>query len=189
MKMETCMSLLVGVSLTLLMTTSLFNEISATRTRKAVINGTTRNPHSSLQATEAAGGLGLYKSVRNGHLNQHVPNPPSPHKRSNAYSSFAAQPDGHVHKPRPPHKSSNAYSSFEGVAAAHCDGNTPNCPPNKPRPPHESSNAYSSFEGVAAAHCDRNSPNCPPNLQEKVQRMKVNDKGEVMRDKKTSIKA
>ena len=58
--------------------------------------GSTRNLHSLVEVGEAAGGLGLWKSLPNGHPSQHFPNGPARHKSSNVYSSFAAQLDDHV---------------------------------------------------------------------------------------------
>jgi hypothetical protein len=115
MKMKTSVSVLIVAALTLLMTTLLFKEVSATCRQRHMITDKSINVQSPVEAAAAtAEGLALWQSLQHAQPNSDVPKPPSPHKSSNVHSSIEA-------------------AAAQGPPGLRCSKNIPkSCPPSRP---------------------------------------------------------
>lgn len=155
MKIRTNVSIVVEAAITLLITTLLFTEASATCRQREIITG-----------KEAAAGGGLtssHISLATGQPKAHAPTPPPLHKSS------SGQPSGYLSKPPPRHKSSNV--SVTGGS----HGTEPNHNVSKPPQPNKISGFLKPRRALLYCH-DQSVP-CPPTRENT---MKVNNKADLM---------
>ena len=161
MKIKTNVSVVAAAAVTLLMTTLLFKDTSATGRQWEMITD---------KEAAAGGGLTLWHSLGTGLSNSHVPTPP--HESSNG------QPNGDFPKPPPPHKSSNVS------AAARSHGPLPKVS----KPPEPNKNRIFSKAGVTSKYC--HDPNVPcPRPPRRERGVKMNNEEELTSNDHTSVNA
>ena len=163
-KIRTNVSIVVAAAITLLMTTLLFTEASATCRQREIITG-----------KDAAAGGGLtssHISLATGQPKAHVPTPPPPHKSS------SGQPSLHPSKPPPPHRSRNV-SVTGGSHRTQPSHNV-----SKPPQPNKSSGFLKSRR--ALMYCHEQSVRCPPRRENT---LKLNNKAELMQNDHAYINA